>query len=377
MVPFSQLKPTKPATMPLVLAIADVNKDGRPDVFVCTENKVAVLLGNGDGSFQPYSSYLAGYCENTIAVADVNGDGAPDLLVGNQGPNSCAGVGFVGVLLGNGNGTFQPEINFDTGNQAVGGIAVADLNSDGKLDAVATSGDYRNGLVGVVLGNGDGTFQPAISYSSRGSHPDAIVVADLNGDNQPDIVVANFYDGNVSVLMNKGRFLTTTILASSLNPSYIGQPVTFTATVESKLGTIPDGGLVTFYDGTTAVGSGAGERNGLVHNFVNLGEVPHHQGNLRGECDIQAEHWHRPANSKQVRYDYGVEFESESFRLRTGGDLHGDRNRCGTEPDGEGAIHGWHNRYGYGDVKRRGSQAYQLHSRSGYTPDHRSVPGRC
>jgi hypothetical protein len=239
------------------LAIADVNKDGKPDVFVCTENKVAVLLGNGDGSFQPYSSYLAGYCENTIAVADVNGDGAPDLLVGNEGPNSCAGVGFVGVLLGNGNGTFQPEINFDTGNQAVGGIAVADVNSDGKLDAVATSGDYRDGLVGVVLGNGDGTFQPAISYSSRGSHPDAIVVANLNGDNQPDIVVANFYDGNVGVLMNKGRFLTTTMLASSLNPSYFGQPVTFTATVESKHGTIPDGGLVTFYDGTTALGSGA------------------------------------------------------------------------------------------------------------------------
>ena len=106
----------------LSVALADVNGDGKPDLIVanicvssgsCGNGTVSVLLGNGDGTFKTAVSYSSGgYYASAVAVADVNGDGIPDLLVANQCASTCSGsspvVGSVGVLLGNGDGTFHP-----------------------------------------------------------------------------------------------------------------------------------------------------------------------------------------------------------------------------------------------------------------------------
>src|SRR5208283_4389884 len=108
---------------------------------------------------------------NSIAEADVNGDGKPDLLVADEyAIGNCCG-GAVGVLLGNGDGTFQTAVNYSSGGYAAASIAVADVNGDGKPDLLAanqcaTSSNCNNGSVAVLLGNGDGTFQAAVSYSS-------------------------------------------------------------------------------------------------------------------------------------------------------------------------------------------------------------------
>jgi hypothetical protein len=281
------------------VAVADVNGDGKPDIVVANDSSptgsVSVLLGNGDGTFQPAVSYATGaYFTLSIAVADLNGDGKPDLVVANQCvAGNCANNG-AGVLLGNGDGTFQPAVNYDSG-PAPASVAVSDLNGDGKPDIVVVN---EGGPVDVLLGNGDGTFQGAMSYGLPGQSPAFVVVADLNGDGKQDLVVAGggtsnsscnaavtagvllgngdgtfqsadsycldrgngtsvavadlngdgkvdlvTADGNnyfISVLLANGTASTTTVLSSS-NPSIVGQPLTFTIEALPLFSGIPTG----------------------------------------------------------------------------------------------------------------------------------------
>jgi Bacterial Ig-like domain (group 3)/FG-GAP-like repeat/FG-GAP repeat len=256
---------------PLSVAVGDVNADGKADVLMTNygSNTVSVLLGNGDGTFQPAVIYNpSGGRAVSLAAADVNGDGRLDLLVISDSGGPSGVNGAVGVLLGNGDGTFQAAVPYDSGGWVAEGIAVADVNGDNTLDLVIANNclDHDNcpdggGGLGVLLGNGDGTFQAAGSYRSGGYAPYSVAVGNLNADGRPDLLVANFCsstscadDGVVGVLLNSiGEIPTTTSLASSLNPSVFGQAVTFTAVVSSSSGT--PSGTVHFYDGSTVLGS--------------------------------------------------------------------------------------------------------------------------
>ncbi len=189
------------------MAVADVNGDGTPDLLVVGESgTVGVLLGNGDGTFQSPVLYRTGaITPSAIAVADLNGDGRPDLLIANECVDWMHCVGAVGVLLGNGDGTFQPAVLYETGGPFAWSVAVADLNGDGKPDlVVANSGSHT---VGVLLGNGDGTFQPAATYDAGIGNSASVAVADVNGDGKPDLLVANTNtgaDGTLGVLLGNG-----------------------------------------------------------------------------------------------------------------------------------------------------------------------------
>src|SRR2546425_8463414 len=99
---------------PRPVAVGDFNGDGRPDLAVANDfsNDVSVLLGNGDGTFQPAQSFAAGLYPNSVAVGDFNGDGKPDLAVAAGYYNV---PGTVSVLLGNGDGTIQPAPSFAAG----------------------------------------------------------------------------------------------------------------------------------------------------------------------------------------------------------------------------------------------------------------------
>ena len=196
------------------VATGDFNLDGFPDVVaVLPSNRVAILLGKGDGTFKPPSFIAVGNQPLSVAVGDMNGDGPVDLVVGNFID------GTVTVLLGDGKGNFAPAAGSPVAVSSAGYnsntqfgatpsyIVIADLNGDGKNDlAVADFGRAGAGSPGadvsILLGNGDGTFGPPTSintnYFARG-----LAVGDLNRDGIPDLAVVS-YSVNITVLLGKG-----------------------------------------------------------------------------------------------------------------------------------------------------------------------------
>jgi hypothetical protein len=178
-----------------------LNGDGKPDLVVSGSasfygppgDSVTVLLGNGDGTFQAGVDYDTGSSANTPELVDFNGDGKLDLVVRHYWFGNS-----VSVLLGNGDGTFQAHVEYLTGNSHAG-LAVADLNGDGKADLAVTN--YDDNSVSVLLGNGNGSFQTPVDYAT-GKNPSSVAVGDFNGDGKPDLEVMN--GETVSVLLGNG-----------------------------------------------------------------------------------------------------------------------------------------------------------------------------
>jgi VCBS repeat protein/List-Bact-rpt repeat protein/FG-GAP repeat protein len=186
------------------LATGDLNGDGKLDLTVTNAaGGVSVLLGNGDGTFQTAVNYAAGPGLSGIAIGDLNGDGKPDVVVSNNvGVANGAPAGAVTVLLGNGNGTFGPEApELQLGGQIPLSVAVGDFNGDGKLDYVVADYAASPG-VNVLLGNGDGTFQPVDFIAVTQGNPAGVATADLNGDGKLDLAVANGSTGALVLLGN-------------------------------------------------------------------------------------------------------------------------------------------------------------------------------
>ncbi len=142
-----------------------------------------------------YLTYPTGINPGGVTAADLNGDGRPDLVIANLGSNSLT------ILLNDGMGGFTAAAPLSLGALAPQSVLAADLNGDHKIDLVvisapaipSTQGPGFSGPV-VLLGNGDGTFQPPLPVAGCAQVTDA-QLADLNGDGIPDLAVTCLIGG--------------------------------------------------------------------------------------------------------------------------------------------------------------------------------------
>ncbi len=186
---------------PVALTSADFNRDGILDLAVTNGQVVSIFLGNGDGTFGPRTDFTFGPPGATgyaIAAADFNGDGKLDLAITAVGDRADE----IAILLGNGDGTFRSPMGAHAGVSPTD-LAVGDFNGDGKLDIVTA--DEGGATYSVMLGNGDGTFHTT-SYPMPACVL-AITTADFNGDGILDIAVTygcGFGRGRVVILLGDG-----------------------------------------------------------------------------------------------------------------------------------------------------------------------------
>ena len=246
------------------ILITDLDADGIQDVAATNwfDANLCILLGNGDGSFTEALPRPAtgSRCWN-LAAGDFNRDGKTDLAV----PSALAAT--MSILLGNGDGTFQPQTNFDMGASAYD-LAVTDLDRDGRLDLITAAAGVR-----LFMGLGDGTFvtPPQILPSTPNAHP-CPAVADFNHDSAMDVVFTNQADNTVAVSLQtlpppgpRGTFfaLPPQTAGSPMTGSYQGNAVavagdlTAVGAPQDAHGA-PNSGVVRVYDA----------RNGNLLHFI-------------------------------------------------------------------------------------------------------------
>ncbi|HET7843402.1 MAG TPA: FG-GAP-like repeat-containing protein [Xanthomonadales bacterium] len=177
---------------------ADFDNDGLMDMATSntSSNTVSVVLGNGDGTFDPQQSIPVGTTPHGIAALDVDGDADLDLVNANQSSNNLT------LMRNNGSGVFGASTGFDSGGNGEYALAAGDMDNDGIMDLVA--GTRNDMQVHVLHGNGDGTFAHVSNRSGLG-YAWMIQLGDLNNDGKLDVSMANGQQNNGVVLLGNGN----------------------------------------------------------------------------------------------------------------------------------------------------------------------------
>ncbi|MCB2379780.1 FG-GAP-like repeat-containing protein, partial [Hymenobacter sp. BT635] len=203
------------------VALGDVTADGRLDIVTANyaTNSVNVLPGLAGGTFGTFVNYATGVNSQTVGLrlGDVNTDGRLDVVASNQ--NST-----ISVLLGQAGGTLATT-NYSTG--AITGayaVGIGDVNGDGLPDLVP--GNFSNNLIGVLLGQASG-FGAVTTYNG-GNGAQGVALADVNADGKLDVLTANRNDNTLGVLLNSTNFVVPTLTSVSPTNGPVGTSVTLT-----------------------------------------------------------------------------------------------------------------------------------------------------
>jgi hypothetical protein len=244
--------------------LADMNGDGVADLILNdapivagSGYQVSVLPGNGDSTFGNPVTVESSYVVTNLVAADINNDGKNDLVLSAQSVfGSDITTGGIITILGNGDGTFNlPSVV--TSDNWFYGLQVADMNNDGNQDIVATLYNHQGQAVdyyGMVtlLGYGNGLFSgPYNQFESLASQNPQ--VGSFYADGAMDVMTETGY-GTALFAGQGGSTLSLTPSAAAIN---VGDSETLTATVKAALANRPTAtGTVSFYDGTTLLGTG-------------------------------------------------------------------------------------------------------------------------
>jgi VCBS repeat protein len=208
-------------TYPHAVVALDLDDDGHADVATANafSNDVSVRFGDGAGGFRPEAHFAVGTAPTSIASGDFNEDGHPDLVAADLGS------GEVSILLNDGAGGFEAALAFGVGGdfQSPYAVAVGDANNDGHLDVATADTNVSNESISLLLGDGTGELGAAVllPVGAAGKHtPQGIVLADVTGDGNADIVTANLYSSDLSLLVGDGTgaFAPAVSLPTDLGP---------------------------------------------------------------------------------------------------------------------------------------------------------------
>ena len=187
----SQITFTTDSFSPSLVSVGDFNNDNRLDFVVIynDQESIGIFLNFPNETFVSVTNYSTGSGSQlrSLAMADFNNDHYLDIVVANSGADT------IEIFLGYGNGSFVTQTVYSTEpGISPCSVAIGDFNNDNESDIVVLS--YANGVVGIYLGYGNGTFaSPKISHTGSGAKPRFVCVGHFNNDNYLDIAVAAEY----------------------------------------------------------------------------------------------------------------------------------------------------------------------------------------
>ena len=197
---------------PKCVVIGDVDGDGKPDLVVTNwiSQTVSVFRNTSTpgsitaSSFAPKVDFTSGGSAQCVAIGDVDGDGKPDLVVTNWGSNTVSVFRNTSVPGSITTNSFAPKVDFPTGSYS-GGVAIGDLDGDGKLDFVVTN--WGDNSVSVFRNTSTSGSITASSFASKvdfttGTNPRSVAIGDVDADGKPDLVATNYTSNTISVFKN-------------------------------------------------------------------------------------------------------------------------------------------------------------------------------